>query len=371
MKIDVRALKKYGKLIQKFVDAGHPQFSNLYLDFAEQRVYFGSQRGFGRVNMLVEDFDPEKMKPFCVNALVFLAVAEEFPMLDVMEVRDDQDKLKGYMFRHGESDSFQISHSESDDFEYPDFDADFNGATLFNKDYLPAIRRAGSFTDPEGMKAIDGVFIKEGHVYGLDKLRMYEEILPDAEKVNLNLPRNVWEILVMEILEEPELKIDEERIWVKSADIELQFAVFHDLNLPLNIGTEKFRASYEHETTVKISREMLTNHIQFFLPFVSNVVSTRLQFIFNSDNLEIKTEDGNIISRRIPYAETVDASYFKGDRIWVSAVWIRNILLALPSVKDQSLNIKIAVNFEKPAMNFCVDTVPSTHIVYSRLKDGA
>jgi len=370
MKIDVRALKKYGKLVQKFVDTGHPQFSNLCLNFAEQRVYFGSQRGFGAVNMIVED-PVSGAKPYYVNALNFIAVAEEFPVLDVAEVFGEDKKFKGYAFRCGESNSFQIAHVESDDFEYPDFNADFNDAVAINKNYIPAIRRAGSFTDPEGAKAIDGVFIKGGHVYGLDKLRMYEEIVPDASADNFNLPRNVWEILVMETLDEPVLKIDESRIWVKATDIEIQFAVFPDLNLPPNVNTDKFRAQYEHETKIRIGRDMFMSVIQFFLPFVSDVVSSRLQFIFNSDNLEIKTEDGNIISRRIPYVDAVDPGYFKGDRVWVSAVWMKNILTALPSVKDQSLSVQIAVDFKKPTMDFCIVNNPSVHIVYSRLKDGA
>jgi len=362
MKIDVRALKKYGRLIQKFVDTGHPQFSNLYLNFAEQRIYFGSQRGFGVVNMIVEEYDPNA-KPFYVNALNFLAVAEEFSVLDV----------EGYVFKHGDSNSFQIAHTESDDFEYPDFKADFSDAVAISKNYVPAIRRAGSFTDPEGAKAIDGVFIKDKHVYGLDKLRMYEEVLPDdASSNNFDLPRNVWEILVLEILEEPVLKVDDSsRIWVKATDIEIQFPVFIELGLPANIGTEKFRAQYDHNTKVSVSKAMLSSIIQFFLPFVSDVVSSRLQFIFNADNLEVKTEDGNVISRRIPYTESVDAEYFKGNRIWVSAVWMKNILAALPTAKDKELSVQIAVDFQKPTMDFRIADEPSTHIVYSRLKDGA
>jgi hypothetical protein len=360
MKIDVRALKKYGKLIQKFVDTGHPQFSNLYLDFAEQRIYFGSQRGFGIVNMLVEDADP-KAKPFCVNALNFLAVAEEFPLLDV----------EGYVFRHGDSDSFQIAHVELEDFEYPDFGIDLADAVAINKNYIPAIRRAGSFTDPEGAKSIDGVFIKNGHIYGLDKLRMYEEIIPDADEDNFDLPRNVWEILVLEILEEPILKIDEAHIWVKADDIQLQFPVCLELELPSNIYKPEFAAQYAHPTKVKVGKNMLTNVIQFFLPFVSDVVSSRLQFIFNTDNLEIKTEDGNVISRRIPYADTVDPGYFNGIRIWVSAVWMKNVLAALPIGKDIAVEIAVDFDKKKPAMDFRVADNDSIHIVYSRLKDGA
>jgi hypothetical protein len=358
MKIDARALKKYSKLVQKFVDTGHPQFSNLYLNFAEQRIYFGSQRGFGFVVMSVEDLNP-KIKPFCVNALNFLAVIEEFPLLDV----------DGYVFRHKDSDSFQIAHVDSDDFEYPDFDIDLADAIAINKDYIPAIRRAGSFTDPEGAKSIDGVFIKEGHVYGLDKLRMYEEILPDAVEDTFSLPRSVWEILVLEILEDPAIKIDDTHIWVKAEDIQIQFPIYLELELPANIGTEKFQAQYEHSTKVKVNKETLTNIIQFFLPFVSDVVSSRLQFIFNADNLEVKTEDGNVISRRIAYAEAVDPNYFNGVRVWVSAIWMKNVLFALPAGKN--LSVQIAVDFAKPAMDFSVADNDSVHIVYSRLKDGA
>jgi len=144
--------------------------------------------------------------------------------------------------------------------------------------------------------------------------------------------------------------------------------VYLELALPQNICTEKFRAQYAHETKVKVSKELLTSIVQFFLPFVSDVVSSRLQFIFNADSLEIKTEDGNVISRRIPYTEAVDPNYFSGNRVWVSAVWMKNILAALPAGKD--LSVQIAVDFQKPTMDFSVVDNASVHIVYSRLKDG-
>jgi hypothetical protein len=358
MKIDVRALKKHGKLIQKFVDPGHPQFSNLFLNFEEQRIYFGSQRGFGIVDMIVQDSDP-KAKSFYVNALNFLAVAEEFPLLDV----------KGRVFSHGDSDVFEIAGVESEDFEYPDFSIDTADAVALNKNYIPAIRRAGSFTDPDGSKAIDGVFIKEGHVYGLDKLRMYEEIMPDATEDSFSLPRSVWEILVLEILEDPVLQIDDTHIRVTADDIQLQFPVGLELELPASVGTEKLRVQYDHPTKVLVAKETLASVIQFFLPFVSDVINSRLQFIFNADNLEIKTEDGNIISRRVPYAGEVDRNYFNGTRIWVSAVWVRNVLAALPVGKE--LTVQIAVDFTKPTMDFSIAGNGAVHIVYSRLKDGA
>jgi hypothetical protein len=357
MKIDVRNLKKYGKLITKFVDTGHPQFSNLYLNFAEQRIYFGSQRGFGFVNILIEDLDP-KAKPFCVNALSFLTVADSFPILDVEE----------YVFRHGDSDSFQIAHVDSEDFDYPDFNVDMGDAVPLKKDFIPAIRRAGIFTDGEGSKAVDGVFIKEGHVYAIDKLRMYEEIIPDSDD-NFDLPRSVWEILVLEILNDPAIKVDENHIWISAENIQIQFPVFLELGLPSNVGTEKFRSQYDHPTRVRVSKDSLMGIIQFFIPFVSDVVSSRLQFIFCPHHLEVKTEDGNVISRRIPYVDSVDSDYFNGSRIWVSAVWMKNILAALPNDKDAS--VQIAVDFAKPTMDFSIAENDSTHIVYSRLKDGA
>jgi hypothetical protein len=86
--------------------------------------------------------------------------------------------------------------------------------------------------------------------------------------------------------------------------------------------------------------------------------------------LEIKTEDGNVISRRIPYVDAVDPGYFNGSRIWVSAVWMKNILAALPVAKDKELAVQIAVDFKKPTMDFSIVDNASVHIVYSRLKDG-
>jgi hypothetical protein len=181
----------------------------------------------------------------------------------------------------------------------------------------------------------------------------------------------VWEILVLEILEEPTLKIDEGHIWVKADGIQLQFPVCLELELPSNICKPEFTVQYAHPTKVKVGKDMLAGVIQFFLPFVSDVVSSRLQFIFNVDNLEIKTEDGNVISRRIPYVDTADPEYFNGNRVWVSAVWMKNVLAALPVGKDLAVQIAVDFDKKKPAMDFRVAGDDSIHIVYSRLKDGA
>ena len=354
MKIDVRAVKNYSKLITKFVDTGHPQFSTLYLDFKEQRIYFGSNRGFGMLVMPVTDYDP-KAKPFCVSALSFIAVAEATPLLDV----------EGFVFRHESGDSFQIAHTAAEDFEVPNFGVDLSDATALDEVYIPAIRRAGVFTTSDGAKNLDGIFVRDGHVFGLDGFRMYDEALPTND--NLVLPRNVWEILVLETLENPKIKIDEHCIWIVSADMNLQFPIDHDLSLPEEVGTDDFRAQYQHKHSVRVSKNTLINYVQFFLPFVTEIVQQRIQFIFNNASLEIKTEDGNVISRHIAYSEPVD-SYFNGRKIWVSALWIKNILSCLPNGKDAT--VEISVDFDKPPVKFSVVGDDAIHIVYSRIKDS-
>jgi hypothetical protein len=57
--------------------------------------------------------------------------------------------------------------------------------------------------------------------------------------------------------------------------------------------------------------------------------------------------------------------------VWVSAVWVKNILAALPNDKDASVQIAVDFGIKKPAMDFSVAGNESIHIVYSRLKDGA
>jgi len=368
MRIDVRELKHYSKLITKFVDTSHPQFSSLYLDFEGQCIYFGSNRGFGKVTMPVTDYD-SNVKPFCVNALSFIAVAEAVSLLDV-EIKKDKDKKDCYVFRHESGDSFQIAYTDPDDFELPKFDIDFSDAIALNKDYIPCIRRASVFTSPDGAKNLDGVFVRNGSMIGFEKLRMYEEVLSGVDiNDNLILPRNVWEILVIEDLDEPKIKIDENCIWIIATDVTMQFPVNRELFLPEEIGGDAFRANYQSEYSVRLNKNALSNMIQFFLPFVSNVVQQRLQFIFNATSLEIKTEDGNIISRHIPYSEAADTSYFKGNKIWVSAMWLKNILSCLPNPKDAV--VEIAVDFKKPPLVFSIVGDNSTHIIYSRIKDSA
>jgi hypothetical protein len=74
-----------------------------------------------------------------------------------------------------------------------------------------------------------------------------------------------------------------------------------------------------------------------------------------------------VISRRVPYSSEVDASYFNGNRTWVSGLWMKNVISCLPATKDSE--VQIAIDFEKPAMNFSILNEDAVHIVYSRLKD--
>jgi len=337
----------------------------MYLDFVDQRIYFGSNRGFGIVSMPVTDYESE-IKPFCVNALSFLAVVEAVPILDVIGIGNG--KVKGYAFQHESGDSFQISQSDLEDFNYPKFDADFSDAIVLDKELIPAIRRAGIFTSSDGAKNLDGIFIRNSHIYGMDKYRMYEEDLRDSKYGDLSIPRNVWEILVLEILNEPKMKIDENCIWVISEDITLQFPVNLELSLPEEVGSDGFKEKYKHLHSVKLDKSIFSGMIQFFLPFVSNVVQQRIQFIFNESNFEIKTEDGNIISRHIPYSENIDTSYFNSQKIWVSALWVKNILSCLSNVKDAVVNI--IVDFDKAPVTFSIVGDETINIVYSRIKNN-
>jgi hypothetical protein len=353
MTINAEFVAKYAKICERLKDDTQPIFDSAKLDFEHGTMTFGSQKGFGQIKMPVEGWDG-KQRPFFVNLNSFLNVVKEFPVLE----------LEGYTFKHGTDNSFDIAHLE-DDAGFPDFiDSGKATSIKLGKTELDAIKKCGLFVEVDGQASLNGVFIKDGFVWGTCRNRLCEEQVDSFKGADLALPRAVWETLILDVLGESLLidKDDKSFFISNGEEIKIQFSINSALSSP-DIHSDKFVASINHQNFIVIDKSALTQIMNFIQPFVANSPSQRIQMVI-SDNasLEIKSEDNNnIISRKIVLLEK-SGDLKDGDKLWVSVNWIKTILSVLGGKA-----VKMQIDMSKPAVNITSPEEPATHVVYCRL----
>ena len=354
MTINAKLIAKYAKICERLKDDSQPIYDSGLLDFENETMTFGSQKGFGQIKMEVESWDG-KQKPFFVNLNSFLNVVKEFPILEV----------DGFKFKHGTDDIFEIAHLE-DDTRFPAFINSGNAAPVkIDATALSAIKKCGLFVDIDGQAALNGVFIKNGNVWGTNKNRLCEEHVDSLATADLSLPRLVWETLVMDVLgEDLVIDKDDSSFFVSNGDeIKIQFALNSNLSSP-DIHSPKFIAKFNHPNYITLDKAAFMGIINFIQPFVLTNASQRIQLIIGDTLLEVKSEDnGNIISRKIPITEKV-GDIDVGSKIWVSTNWIKTILSVIGGK-----TVKIQVDLNNPAVNVSSVEEPATHVVYCRLTE--
>jgi hypothetical protein len=356
MTIDAKLIAKYAKICERLKDDSQPIYDSGLLDFERGTLTFGSQRGFGQIKMGVSGWDGLQ-KPFFVNLTSFLNVIKEFPVLE----------LEGFRFKHGADDVFEIAYME-DDTRFPDFISSDKAISMkIDASVLSAIKKCGLFVDVDGQASLNGVFIKDGNVWGTNKNRLCEERVDSlaGNGLSLSFPRIVWETLVLDVLGE-NLVVDKDdtAFFISNGDeIKVQFAVNSALSSP-DIHNPSFVSKFDHSSYITLDKSTFLGVINFIQPFVLNNASQRIQFIVGDGSLEIKSEDnGNIISRKIPTIENF-GGIAVGSKIWVSAGWIKTILGILGGE-----TVKIQIDLAKPAVNVSSVEEPQTHVVYCRLTE--
>jgi hypothetical protein len=354
MTLNLKNVAKYAKICERLKDDSQPIYDSGLLDFENQTMTFGSQKGFGQIKMEVENWDG-KQKPFFVNLNSLLNVVKEFPVLEV----------DGFKFKHGSNDVFEISHLE-DDTRFPDFINSSNATPVkIDATALSAIKKCGLFVDVDGQASLNGVFIKDGNVWGTNKNRLCEERVDSLSTADLSLPRLVWETLVMDVLgENLVIDKDETSFFVSNGDeIKIQFAINSALSSP-DIHNQKFIAKFNHSSYITLDKVEFLGIINFIQPFVLSNASQRIQLIIEDALLEVKSEDnGNIISRKIQIKEKV-GNIDVGSKIWVSTNWIKTILSVLGGK-----TVKIQIDLSNPAVNISSVEELATHVVYCRLTE--
>jgi hypothetical protein len=353
--LNLAFVAKYAKICERLKDDTQPVFDSAKLDFERETMVFGSQKGFGQIKMPVEGWDGRE-RPFLVNLSSLLNVVKEFPVLE----------LEGFTFRHGTDDFFDIAHLE-DDVSFPDFVNSGNPTPVkLGRAELDAIKKCGLFVEADGQASLNGVFIRDGFVWGTSHNRLCEERVDSFKSADIALPRIVWETLILDVLGEDLLIDKDDRSFFISngEEIKIQFSVNSALKSP-DIHSDKFKANFDHPNFIVIDKTVLMQIMNFIQPFVANSPSQRVQFVVSGDNsLEIKSEDNNnIISRKIAVLEK-SGNLDDGDKLWVSVNWIKTILSVLGGQ-----TIKMQIDMSKPVINITSPEDSATHIVYCRLME--
>lgn len=355
MTINAEFVAKYAKICERLKDDSQPVFDSAKLDFEHGTMTFGSQKGFGQIKMPVEGWDG-KQRPFLVNLNAFLNVVKEFPVLE----------LDGFTFKHGTDDSFDIAHLE-DDINFPDFiDSGSPTSVKLGETELDAIKKCGLFVEVDGQASLNGVFIKDGFVWGTCRNRFCEEYVDSFKATDIALPRMVWETLILDVLgEDLVIDTDDKSFFVSNGEeINIQFSVNSTLKSP-DIHSDTFKANFNHPNFIVIGKASLMQIMNFIQPFVANSPSQRIQLVISgNDTLEIRSEDNNnIISRKIPVLEK-SGDLNDGDKMWVSVNWIKTILSVLGGD-----TIKMQIDMSKPVINITSPEDSATHVVYCRLME--
>jgi hypothetical protein len=355
MTINAEFVAKYAKICERLKDDTQPIFDSAKLDFEHGIMTFGSQKGFGQIKMPVEGWDG-KQQPFFVNLNSFLNVVKEFPVLE----------LEGFTFKHGTDNSFDIAHLE-DDAGFPDFLNSGKATSIkIGGEELEAIKKCGLFVEVDGQASLNGVFVKNGFVWGTCRSKLCEEKVDSFKDADFALPRIVWETLILDVLgEDLIIDKDDKSFFISNGEeIKIQFSVNSALSSP-DIHSDKFVSIINHQNFIVIEKAALTQIMNFIQPFVANSPSQRTQLVIaGKDSLEIKSEDNNnIISRKIAILER-SGDLNDGDKLWVSANWIKTILSVLGGK-----TIKIQIDMSKPIVNISSPEDPNTHVVYCRLME--
>jgi hypothetical protein len=353
MVINAEFIAKYAKICERLKDDAQPIFDSAKLDFERGVMTFGSQKGVGQIKMPVEGWDGEQ-QPFFVNLNSFLNVVKEFPVLE----------LEGFTFKHGTDNSFDIAHLK-DDAGFPDFINSGKAAPIkLGKTELEAIKKCGLFVEVDGQASLNGVFIKNGFVWGACRNRLCEEQVDSFKGADFALPRVVWETLILDVLgEDLVIDTDDKSFFISDGEeIKIQFSINSALSSP-DIHSDKFTASVNHQNFIVIDKAALSQVMNFIQPFVANSPSQRVQLVIAGEgSLEIKSEDNNnIISRKIAVLKK-SGDLKDGDKLWVSVNWIKTILSVLGGK-----TVKMQIDMSKPAVNITSPERPAVHVVYCRL----
>lgn len=350
MTLDLTNVARYARICEQLADLHQPICDSGLLDFEQKCFTFGSQKGYGRISIGVEGWDG-KQEPFFVKLDYFLNIVRTFPVLE----------LDNFVFKSGEDGIFNIPYS-CDTVQMPEFEAPASFSLEFDSLLFFCLKRCGLFTNESGSISLNGIFIKNGRMWGTDALRMCEfglaSSLPD---IDVAIPHSVWSLLATGVLGDNFTISGNEKVYFVDGDkIKLSFAVNTSLRSP-DIQSPTFTSQYDHATSFTVDITRFCKVLEFICPFVLNTASKVLKIVLKNNNLDLYvTNENTSIYRSIPILEK--SPELEGVEFLINAVFLKTTLDLLSGDV-----VKIQLDPKKHAINITSSAEPDSHIVLVKL----
>lgn len=360
MKIYSETFRKWIKVLETYQDKGDQVRESIYLNFKDSYCYFMSSDGVGKLKFYFEkELDEEEIPSFFINTNKFLNIVSQY---------DEINLNNKFIFSNGK-DKYKIAVLVDDDlFDDSTINSDFNGDEIeFTKEQVTQINVASSFTNRDEQNSnYRNIFIKDGYICSLTtQTPLYEaKFDSNIEKViSLNTSRT---INTVGTISEGCFIVGSEKssnIKILSRDRELEIIVAgcSSDEFPPN-RSDKFIESYTYGTIAKIESVKLLKALQSLRPYYNEVVSTKVSFTFNEDDMLIKVSDTqNEIEKHVEIQEFDEK--LKNCEIFLSASKMEQILGTL---KEPILIMDIPTDESKPIVNFWNND--EQHILMTRFK---
>lgn len=348
IRFQTEKIKKYGKTLHLSIGKMDPYSECFLLDFSNNCIQFKSdeddETGLAYYGQLDIDFDGEH-ENFWVDGVTFLHICRSF---DTIEIED-------FVFTAVDTEEkFQLKRLDTDEFDNSGFDMydfDFDTANKLNYNVIATLSTALDFTSIENN--YPNVYVDEaggGIAYAGDSM-IYTE-----RKIEWNLGSAQFSPVSIRLLtglintnEEIRIGFEDGILFVGTKDLNVVVGYSTSAN-EIDFENENFRAMFEHETSVKISKSDFIDVLKFLEPFMrdsNNKVSINL---FDGDVIvkpEIEDYKAEKVLKGISYSDELEGKSF----YMIS----EPVKKALGSMRSTDVEIRCSADNDKAPLCFQSD----------------
>lgn len=348
MLIKTENLKSLSRLFERIRTPKVAYLGSVYLDFENNSIYFQNETTFvkGRLESSGEE-DIENV--FVFDGDKFFALVMSY----------DELLFDGNTFTSPDNNTFKLNLFKEPFFP-PEFEpteewrsVDFN----LSFDTLQHIKNAIAYIPPD-IDSLKGVFVRDGQLIALQPVKFYQAAVD--LNVDMNLPLSFIKLL----LSFPSLNNsilymqehgDAHRYLLTNGDLVMRFVTSENLELPVDIHSEDFISSYNHDNVLTVSKHVFQEALHFLDPFTKDIVNSKITLKFKPEesSLLIYVDDeSNVIQYSVEVESFSSHEDFKDKEATLSLSSLSTILSHLQSEK-------VTISFEDDAPTLlyrCEDT---------------
>jgi hypothetical protein len=359
MKIYTESLRKYSKTFGMVRIPKHAYFGAVHIDGAKGKLSFRNENIVFSINLEVEG---------TIESPIYITEGDKFFAL-VNSV--DYLELEKGIFKTPTGDKFNISSFEE---EFPE--VSFNNSDWDEIDFpiddetITYMRKSQPYIAGPETPEYHGLFFQSDWLIAIQPSKMFARKFSfpiDGVKIPADLVR------VLTSIDAENIKIfvdsieDSSSFILRADGLNIKFTTDTQLALPVDINSEDYRASFEHETSFTVGKDSLMSVIRFLDPFVRDLVCSRCQInFFPEDNqLEFVVQDeSNLINYKESDVEFSDPEYFKDKYVTLSL-----LILATNISNLEGDKIQITFDEDRPAMKLSAPDQNELFIIQTRLMD--